>query len=188
MEHLWTPWRYSYVTDESDGRKGVPAELSAWPGDKGCLFCNMIAAVDYAVAQGMSRDEAERAAGIVIRGERVFICLNRFPYNSGHIMVVPYEHQASLAALVPETAHELMDFAQRTERAFASSYHPDGMNLGLNLGKAAGAGVAAHLHLHALPRWLGDTNFMTVTGETRVLPEELGVTWQRLREAFAQKP
>jgi ATP adenylyltransferase len=187
MEHLWTPWRYSYITDESDARKGVPAELSAWPGDTGCLFCNMIAAVDYAVAQGMSRDDAERTAGVVIRGERVFVCLNRFPYNSGHVMVVPYEHQAALAALAPETAHELMDMAQRTERAYSLVYRPDGMNLGLNLGKAAGAGVAAHLHLHALPRWLGDTNFMTVTGETRVLPEELPVTWQRLREAFAQK-
>jgi len=185
MEHLWTPWRYSYVTDESDGRKGVPAELSAWPGDKGCLFCNMVAATDYAIAQGMQRDEAERAAGIVIRGEHAFVCLNRFPYNSGHVMVVPYDHQASLAALPAATAHELMDFAQRTERAFDRTYHPNGMNLGLNLGKAAGAGVAEHIHLHALPRWLGDTNFMSVTGETRVLPEELGTTWKRLREAFA---
>jgi len=186
MDHLWTPWRYSYITDESDARKGVPAELSAWSGDKGCLFCNMIAAADYATAHGMTRDDAERASGIVVRGQRVFICLNRFPYNSGHVMVVPCEHQASLAALAPQTAHELMDFAQRTEQAFARVYHPDGVNLGLNLGKAAGAGVAGHLHLHALPRWLGDTNFMTVTGETRVLPEELSVTWQRLREAFTQ--
>lgn len=188
MEHLWTPWRYSYVTDESDARKGVPTELSAWPGDKGCLFCNMIAATDYAIAQGMGRDQAERAAGIVVRGGHVFICLNRFPYNSGHIMVVPYEHQASLAALAPAAAHELIDFAQRTERAFDRTYQPNGMNLGLNLGKAAGAGVAAHLHLHALPRWLGDTNFMTVTGETRVLPEDLGETWRRLREALALEP
>ena len=188
MEHLWTPWRYSYVTDESETRKGVPTELSAWPGDKGCLFCNMIAATDYAIAQGMQRDEAERASGIVARGDHVYVCLNRFPYNSGHIMVVPYEHLASLAALPTDAAHELIDFAQHTEHAYARTYHPHGMNLGLNLGKAAGAGVAEHLHLHALPRWLGDTNFMTVTGDTRVLPEELGETWMRLREAFAQKP
>lgn len=185
MDYLWTPWRYAYITDETDARKGVPNELSGWPEDRGCLFCNMIAAVDYAVEHGTTRDDAERAACVVARGERVFVCLNRFPYNSGHVMVVPYEHQASLAALPVETAHELMDFAQKAEAAYAKAYHPDGVNLGLNLGKAAGAGVAAHLHLHAVPRWVGDTNFMTVTGETRVLPEELFVTWRRLREAFA---
>ncbi|HEX5236259.1 MAG TPA: HIT domain-containing protein [Silvibacterium sp.] len=184
MDHLWTPWRYSYITDESDARKGVPSELSGWTGDHGCVFCNIIAAVDYAIDHGTPPDEAERIAGVVVRGKSVFVCLNRYPYNSGHIMVVPYEHQASLAALPRGTAHELMDMAQRTEQAFAQVYHPDGINLGLNLGKAAGAGVAMHLHLHAVPRWQGDTNFMTVTAETRVLPEELSVTWQRLREAF----
>lgn len=189
MDRLWTPWRYAYITDESDSRKGVPSELSKWPDDHGCLFCNMIAAIDYAVANGTSVDDAERAAGVVIRAERVFVCLNRYPYNSGHVMVVPYEHQPSLAALPAETAHELMDITQRTERVFTSVYRPDGVNLGLNLGKAAGAGVAAHLHLHAVPRWIGDTNFMTVTAETRVLPEELDVTWRRLRDAFnVQRP
>jgi ATP adenylyltransferase len=188
MDHLWTPWRYSYITDESDARKGVPSELSGWTGDHGCLFCNMIASVDYAIANGVSRDDAERAAGVVVRGKRVFVCLNRYPYNSGHIMIVPYEHQASLAALDAEAAHELMDLSQRAERTFSQVYRPDGVNLGLNLGKAAGAGVAMHLHMHAVPRWIGDTNFMTVTGETRVLPEELHVTWQRLREAFTREP
>jgi ATP adenylyltransferase len=186
MDHLWTPWRYSYVTDVSGARKGVPAELSDWQGDHGCVFCNMIAAADDAIAQGMSQDKAERAVGIVTRGRSVFVCVNRYPYNSGHVMVVPYEHQASLAALPIETAHELMDMTQRTERVFGEVYRPDGVNMGLNLGKAAGAGVAEHLHLHALPRWVGDTNFMTVTAETRVLPEELSVTWQRLREGFAR--
>ncbi|HEV2462768.1 MAG TPA: HIT domain-containing protein [Acidobacteriaceae bacterium] len=185
MDYLWTPWRYSYITDESDARKGVPSELSAWPEDHGCVFCNMIAATDYAIAHGTSRDDAERASGIVFRGERVFVCLNRFPYNSGHIMVLPYEHQSSLAALPLETAHEIMELAQRIEKVYAKVYHPDGVNLGLNLGKAAGAGVAMHLHLHAVPRWVGDTNFMTVTGETRILPEELPVTWRRLRDAFS---
>jgi ATP adenylyltransferase len=185
MDHLWTPWRYAYVTDsDADMRKGVPAELAGWTGDLGCVFCNMIAAVDYAVAHGMPLDDAERAAGVVVRGEHVFICLNRYPYNSGHIMVVPYVHQGSLAALSPEGAQELIAMAQRTERALGSVYRPDGMNVGLNLGKAAGAGVAGHLHLHALPRWAGDTNFMTVAAETRVLPEDLATTWQRLRDAF----
>lgn len=185
MDYLWTPWRYAYVTDAGKAKRGVPPELRAWPGDHECVFCNMIAAADYAIEHGTARDEAERAAGIVLRGERVYICLNRFPYNSGHIMVVPYAHEASLAALEPETAHELIDTAQRVERAFTAVYHPDGVNLGMNLGQAAGAGVAGHLHLHALPRWVGDTNFMTVTSETRVLPEELSVTWRRLRDAFS---
>jgi ATP adenylyltransferase len=100
-------------------------------------------------------------------------------------MVVPYEHQPLLAALPPETAHELMDLAQRSELALTRVYQPDGFNFGLNLGKSAGAGVAGHVHLHALPRWTGDTNFMTVVGETRVLPEDLAITWERLRKAFA---
>jgi ATP adenylyltransferase len=185
MDHLWTPWRYVYVTDSDPKmRKGVPLELAAWTGDLGCVFCNMIAAADYAIEHGMGVDEAERAAGIVLRAKQAFVCLNRYPYNSGHIMVVPYEHQGSLAALEPAIANELMDLTRRAERALGRVYRPDGFNMGLNLGKAAGAGVTGHLHLHALPRWLGDTNFMTVAGETRVLPEDISVTWQRLREAF----
>lgn len=175
------------MTGEGEARKGVPRELAGWTGDLGCVFCNMVASVDYAIAQGMPRDDAERAAGLVVRGERVFVCLNRFPYNSGHVMVLPYVHESSLAILPGETAHELMDMAQHTERVLGQVYRPDGINMGLNLGKAAGAGVAAHLHLHALPRWAADTNFMTVTAETRVLPEELAVTWKRLREGFARE-
>ncbi|MGD0368262.1 MAG: HIT domain-containing protein [Acidobacteriaceae bacterium] len=186
MDYLWTPWRYAYVTEgDRKKRAGVPEELSAWPGDTGCVFCNMIASVDYAEGHGMNRSDAERAAGIVLRAQRNYICLNRFPYTSGHIMVVPYEHQPSLAALPSETAHEMMDLARRSEQALSEVYHPDGFNIGLNLGKSGGAGVAGHVHLHALPRWTGDTNFMTVVGETRVLPEDLAVTWERLRKAFA---
>lgn len=185
MDFLWTPWRYSYVTGaDSKKRQGIPEELSAWPGDTGCVFCNMIAATDYAIEHGMSRDDAERAAGIVLRAEQNFVCLNRFPYTSGHLMVVPYEHQSSLAALALQVTHEMMDLAQRSERALASLYHPDGFNFGLNLGKSAGAGIAGHLHLHALPRWTGDTNFMTTIAETRILPEDLAVTRDRLRDAF----
>ena len=185
MDYLWTPWRYTYVTEgDKKKRAGIPDELAAWPGDLGCVFCNMIAAVDYAVAHGMNRIAAERAAGIVLRAEHNFICVNRFPYTSGHIMVVPYEHQASLAALSSETAREMMDLAQRVERAQTDLYHPDGFNFGLNLGKSAGAGVAGHVHLHALPRWTGDTNFLTTVGETRILPEDFYVTWQRMRKAL----
>jgi ATP adenylyltransferase len=100
-------------------------------------------------------------------------------------MVLPYQHQSSLAELAPGVAHALIDYAQRAERALRQVYSPDGLNLGMNLGTSAGAGVAGHLHLHALPRWTGDTSFMTVTAETRTLPESLEVTWQRLRAAFA---
>jgi ATP adenylyltransferase len=185
VDFLWTPWRYTYVTEgDRKKRQGIPEELSAWPGDTGCVFCNMIAAADYAIEHGMTPDAAERAAGIVLRATHNYICLNRYPYTSGHVMVVPYEHQASLAALAPDVTHEMMDLAGRAERALAATYQPDGFNFGLNLGKFAGAGVAGHLHLHALPRWAGDTNFLTVVGETRILPEDLSTTWQRLRHAF----
>jgi ATP adenylyltransferase len=188
MDHLWTPWRYAYVSDtEPDPRKGVAPELSAWPGDLHCVFCNMLASADYAIEQGMPVDEAEKAAGIVYRGETVFLCLNRYPYNGGHVMVLPYLHEKSLAALDRKTSHEFIALAQRVELVLQDLYRPNGINMGLNLGKAAGAGVTEHLHLHALPRWTGDANFMTVIAETRVLPEELSATWQRFRDAFAQR-
>ena len=186
MDQLWTPWRFSYVT-KADGapRPGIPARLNAWPDDKNCVFCNLIGSVDYAIAQGMAADEAEAAAGLVLRGAHCYICLNAYPYTSGHIMVVPYAHLAKLAELPSEAAHEMMDLAQRSERALDRLYRPHGMNIGMNLGQAGGAGVAGHLHLHALPRWAGDTNFMTTVAETRVLPEDLETTWKRMREAFA---
>jgi ATP adenylyltransferase len=186
VDYLWTPWRYAYVTAaETKERPGIPPELDAYPGDAGCVFCNLVAAVDYTVAHGMEVATAERAALLVLRGEHNYICLNRFPYTSGHIMIVPYEHQSSLAALPAAAAAEMMELSRRAECALASLYRPDGFNFGLNLGKAAGAGVAGHLHLHALPRWLGDTNFITVIAETRILPEDLSVTWERMRAAFA---
>lgn len=187
VDHLWTPWRYAYVTQEDtrEARAGVPAALAAWPGDYHCVFCNLVAAADYAIAHGMAAEEAERAANIVMRGQSCYICLNAYPYTSGHVMIVPFAHEGSLAALAAETAQEMMALAQRTARALERAYSPDGTNLGLNLGKAAGAGVAGHLHMHVLPRWFGDTNFMTVTAETRVLPEMLEQSWRRLRTAFA---
>jgi ATP adenylyltransferase len=186
MDHLWTPWRYTYVTTADQAkRQGVPEELSAWPGDTGCVFCNLLEATKYSENQGMATEEAERAALIVHRGQNTFVCLNRYPYTSGHVMVLPYTHESSLAALPPAAAHEMMDTAQRLEKVLLHIYRPEGINMGLNLGKAAGAGVAGHLHLHVLPRWVGDTNFMTVVGETRVLPEDLLTTWLRIREGFA---
>jgi ATP adenylyltransferase len=186
MDFLWTPWRYAYVsTAEEVSRPGVPASLAAWPGDKGCVFCNLIASVDFAIANGMDAAQAEAAGGLIYRGKHCFVCLNAFPYTSGHVMVMPFAHLDRLAALPVETAHEQMDLAQLTEQALQQLYRPHGFNFGLNLGKAGGAGVAGHLHMHALPRWIGDTNFMTTVGETRMLPEDLEITWKRMRAAFA---
>lgn len=189
MDRLWTPWRYNYVTQaDPQARTGVPATLSAWPvseaDDKHCVFCNMIAAVDYAIARGMEREAAEQAAYILHRGASCFVCLNAFPYSTGHMLIVPYEHLDSLAGLPPESAHEMIVTAQRAELALKQAYRPGGINMGLNLGEAAGAGIVGHIHLHVLPRWIGDTNFMTVTAETRVLPESLDVTWEKLRLTF----
>jgi ATP adenylyltransferase len=188
MDRLWTPWRYSYITGaETKGRrKGVPESLAGWPAeaDKNCVFCNMIAAVDYAISNGMGVDEAEHTVYLLEREKFCFMCLNAFPYGTGHLMIVPYAHTDSLAALPVATAEEMMSAMQRAERTLREVYHPDGMNFGLNLGEAAGAGIAEHLHVHGLPRWRGDVNFMTVIGETRVLPETLDVSWSKLRRAL----
>jgi ATP adenylyltransferase len=187
MDRLWTPWRYSYVSRaEGDERKGVPSALSAWPGDLGCVFCNMIASVDFAIAAGTDSAVAEAAAYILHRGADCFICLNAFPYSIGHVMIVPYSHTDSLAALETPAAAEMMSLARAVERALRAVYRPDGLNFGLNLGEAAGAGVANHIHLHGLPRWSGDTNFMTAISETRVLPETLDTTWVRLRPVVGE--
>lgn len=186
MDFLWTPWRYAYVTKaDSAPRPGIPEKFAAYPNDAGCVFCNLIGSADYAITHGMPADEAEAAAGLVLRAQHCYVCLNAYPYTSGHVMVVPYAHLDRLSALPGETAHEMMDLAQRTERVLEMLYRPHGLNFGMNLGQAAGAGVAGHLHLHGLPRWAGDTNFMTTTSETRVLPERLETTWKRMREAFA---
>lgn len=194
MDHLWTPWRYAYIQEkgpdagaETAGRpprRGVPSALSAWPGDHGCVFCNVLAAVDYMTEHGMPREEAEAAGGILERSRLCFILLNAFPYNNGHLMIVPYRHEASLANLPLEAALEIMSETRRAERALRAVYQPEGMNIGVNLGQHAGAGIAEHLHVHVVPRWSGDTNYMTVIGETRVLPEMLTDSWRRLRQAF----
>jgi ATP adenylyltransferase len=158
MDFLWTPWRYRYVASAAKV--------------EGCVFCRAVA----------SQDDVQTL--VVWRGKKNFVILNRYPYTSGHIMVVPYEHQADLKALDPETLGEMMALVQRVQRAFETLYRPDGYNLGMNLGRAAGAGIADHLHMHVLPRWMGDTNFMTTVGETRVQPEELETTYERLRKAL----
>jgi ATP adenylyltransferase len=161
MDYLWTPWRYPYMVKAATGN--IPS----------CIFC-------YALARN-----ADEETLIVRRGAKSFVILNRYPYTSGHVMIVPYAHVAELNLCDAETLSEMMSFAQKVEAAFKAVYKPDGMNLGMNLGRAAGAGVTGHLHLHALPRWIGDSNFMTVTGETRVHPEDLATTYARLRAALA---
>jgi len=140
-------------------------------GMPGCIFCDALARGD---------DEPL----LIHRGVRAFVILNKFPYNNGHLMVVPRAHVGRLAALDAPALGELMVLTQAAERALAAVYAPHGFNVGLNLGKPAGAGVLDHLHLHVVPRWDGDTNFMSVVGETRVLPEELPATAARLRAAF----
>ena len=158
MDRLYTPWRYAFINAEKPGV---------------CVFCAKLTMPD-------------REAFVVHRGQNAFVCLNTFPYNNGHVMVIPNLHVASLAELPPPVAHEVMDLTQRCERVLRHVYRPDGLNMGVNLGKAAGAGVADHVHIHVLPRWTGDGNFMTVVAETRVLPEELATTWERLRAGFAE--
>lgn len=186
MDRLWTPWRYAYITNEKpESRKGVPEALQAYPEDHGSVFLNLIGAVQWAASSGFcSAAEAEEAGGVLLQGKYHFVCLNAFPYSSGHVMIVPYERVDSLARISTEAAAEMMLLAQRMETVLRETYHPDGVNLGMNLGEAAGAGVADHLHMHLVPRWFGDTNFMTVVGETRILPEALSTTWQRLRAAL----
>ena len=158
MHRLWTPWRLAYVTDAS---RAAPA----------CIFCAALASAD--------------AEPLVVHvGPRAFVLLNKFPYNNGHIMIVPRRHAARLAELDREELADLMALGQLSERVLTREYAPHGFNMGLNLGKSAGAGIEGHLHLHVVPRWHGDTNYMSVVGETRVLPEELPATAARLRAAF----
>jgi ATP adenylyltransferase len=158
MERLYSPWRLAYVTGAS-----TP------PSD--CIFCQ---AADHALQSDL----------VVARGRGAYVILNLFPYNSGHLMVVPNRHVASLGALDAEERAEVMTLIAHAERALTEVYSPHGLNVGINLGKAAGAGVADHLHVHVLPRWNGDTNFMSVVGDVRVLPEEVPVSAARLRPVF----
>jgi ATP adenylyltransferase len=142
---------------------------------EGCVFC--------AAARDPSQDERNL---VVYRGESCFIILNRYPYTSGHLMIVPYAHVSRLQDSSAESSQELMELARRSEDVLDAVYRPDGLNLGMNIGESAGAGIAGHIHMHALPRWRGDANFMTTIGETRVLPEDLSVTWQKVRAAFSE--
>ena len=160
MDYLWTPWRYRYITTAGK--------------DDRCVLCDAPAAGD------------DREALIVLRAKTNYVILNRYPYTSGHVMIVPYAHTADFSGLERDTAAEMMILLQRVQTAIDDVYHPDGFNIGMNLGRSAGAGIADHLHMHLVPRWTGDTNFMTTVSETRLEPEELSTTYTKLRKALAQ--
>jgi ATP adenylyltransferase len=137
----------------------------------GCIFCN-------------APKQSDQLARIVHRGAHCYVILNTYPYTNGHVMIVPYAHLDELQKLPTDGAHEMMALTQRMEAVLRSLYRPDGVNLGMNIGQAAGAGVAGHIHMHILPRWVADANFVSVIGETRVLPETLDLTWERIRKAL----
>jgi ATP adenylyltransferase len=159
MDYLWTPWRYAYVT--------AAKKIS------GCVFCDL------------PKEEDDAKVRIVYRSQNCYIVLNTYPYTPGHVMIVPFAHLDELQKLPAAAANEMMELAQRIERVLRVLYSPDGINMGLNIGKAAGAGVAGHIHMHVLPRWVADSNFVSVIGETRILPESLEMTYERIKGALA---
>lgn len=162
MDHLWTPWRSTYMKEKKE-------RVS-------CVFC---------LAAASAHDEDTL---VVYRGRLNFVILNRYPYTSGHLMIAPYQHVSRLQQTDDETTEEMMRLVRLAERLLEQSYQPQGINLGMNLGEAAGAGIEQHIHMHVLPRWFGDANFMTSVSNTRIIPEELPVTWSKLSQAFKQTP
>jgi ATP adenylyltransferase len=159
MDHLWTPWRYAYVTTAGKAPN--------------CIFCEL------------PRVGSDEDARIVHRGRHCFVVLNTYPYTSGHVMIVPFAHLDELQKLPDDAAREMMSLSQLMEGVLRKLYSPEGVNLGMNIGKAAGAGVAGHIHMHVLPRWVADASFMSTVGETRVLPETLEITYHRIKNALA---
>ncbi len=161
MNHLWSPWRMTYIENSKQ---------------EGCVFCNALLVPD-----GLDNL-------VVFRGQRAFVILNRYPYTSGHLMVVPNDHQASLGELDADIRADVMELANRAVQVLNVEYHPQGFNLGMNIGEVAGAGIAEHIHLHIVPRWGGDTNFMSTLASTRVLPEALEDSYTRIRKRWESLP
>jgi ATP adenylyltransferase len=159
MNHIWSPWRMEYIEKSKE---------------EGCVFC---------LAQEME-DSSENL--IAFRGEYAYVILNRYPYTSGHLLVIPFAHQAHLEDLDPPTRAEMMELTTRCVIVLRKIYRPEAFNVGVNLGESAGAGVKSHVHIHIVPRWQGDTNFMTVVGDARVLPEALERTYERVRSGFME--
>lgn len=158
MDYLWTPWRYQYISNIKNTDR--------------CVFC---------IEPSKERDDQNF---ILFRGELNFVILNIFPYTSGHLLIAPYQHLSNFLECSPEQSGEMIELAKRCQLALGKVYEPDGFNLGMNLGRCAGAGVEHHLHLHVVPRWIGDSNFMTIVGESRVLPESLETTYLKLKPFF----
>jgi len=161
VDVLWSPWRYAYIKD---------SQTQTTAQSSGCVFCNIL-----------TSSATDEENFILYRAEHNFVILNIYPYISGHLMIVPFVHLANLDQAAKETTDELMDLTKRCQTALRSAYQPDGFNLGMNQGRAAGAGVTEHFHLHILPRWIGDANFMTSVGETRTIPESLYTTYEKLK-------
>lgn len=163
MDRLWSPWRYEYIASSD----------AANPDSSGCVFCKL-------------RDDPDKDEGnfVIHRASHNFIVLNIYPYISGHLLIVPYQHIGELDAAAKETTDELMDLTKRSQTALRDAYQPTGFNIGMNLGRSAGAGIVDHIHIHILPRWTGDTNFMSTVGDTRVIPEDLSTTYEKLRTRF----
>jgi ATP adenylyltransferase len=160
---MWAPWRMAYITAEHDHAVEEPA----------CVFCDI------------PRRGDDAASYLLHRGERAFVVMNLYPYNNGHLMVIPYVHVDSLLALDAPTLAEMMTLTRRAQEVVAARMRPQGFNVGMNQGRAAGAGIADHVHMHLLPRWVGDTNFMPALGDTRVMPQHLDDTYALLRPGFA---
>ncbi len=168
MEIMWAPWRGDYIAGTADQPQQEPG---------GCVFCEALTA------------ESDLDRYIIHRGKHVFVIMNLFPYNNGHLLVIPNKHISKVSLMDPETRYEMMDFLVKAEQVLGRVYHPHGVNIGANIGAAAGAGIAQHVHFHVLPRWNADSNFMTTVANTRVIPEALEVTWEKIRKAWdAENP
>jgi ATP adenylyltransferase len=160
MTYLWTPWRATYMQAKKEKSR--------------CIFCE--------AAEGSADEETL----VVYRGELSFVILNRYPYTSGHLMIAPYIHVSRLTDVSEATSDEIMRLTRTAEAVIEGAYRPDGLNLGMNLGEAAGAGIEQHIHMHVLPRWAGDANFMTSVASTRIIPESLDDTYAKIKEGFAE--
>ena len=158
MKRLFTPWRMKYINTNKTNDE--------------CVFCSVI------------EHEDDQKNLIVHRGEKAFVILNRYPYTTGHLMVIPYSHKEALSDLDPDTRAEMMELVNRSTVLIKQVYKPEGFNIGINMGEAAGAGIAAHIHIHVVPRWIGDTNFIPVTADTRLIPEDLDVTYKRITKEW----
>ena len=158
MDVLWSPWRYDYITGSGSAKSG------------GCVFCDIL-----------NNPASDEENFILHRAEFNFVILNIYPYGTGHLMILPFAHLGNLGDADKNTTDEMMDLTKQATRALTEIYQPEGFNLGMNLGKAGGAGVAGHFHMHVLPRWFGDVNFMTAIGQTRAIPESLRTTYDKLK-------